>query len=63
LLRFAEGTTTATPASGHREVPWHPPASLQKHGLRWMFMPITMLWIPGVVGWAIGRCIARMLRY
>ncbi len=31
----------ATPASGNREIPWHPPASLQKHGLRWMFMPIV----------------------
>lgn len=26
--------------SGDRETPWHPPASLQRHGLRWMFIPL-----------------------
>lgn len=29
-----------TRVNGDRETSWHPPASLQRHGLRWMFMPL-----------------------
>ena len=26
--------------NGDRETPWHPPASLQRHGLQWIFLPL-----------------------
>jgi len=41
LIQPSEGTTMSTRVSGDRETPWHPPASLQRHGLRWMFMPLV----------------------
>jgi hypothetical protein len=30
----------STRVSGNGEMPWHPPASLRRHGLRWLFMPL-----------------------
>jgi hypothetical protein len=30
----------STRVSGNGETPWHPPASLQRHGLRWMYLPL-----------------------
>ena len=30
----------STRVSGDRETPWHPPASLQRHGLQWTFIPL-----------------------
>ena len=29
-----------TRLSGNGETPWHPPASLQRQGLRWLFLPL-----------------------
>src|SRR5215471_5170257 len=34
------GGTMSSPASSNGEAPWHPPASLQRHGLRWLFLPL-----------------------
>jgi hypothetical protein len=30
----------STRASDHGEMPWHPPGSLQRHGLRWLYLPL-----------------------
>ena len=29
-----------TRVNGDRDTSWHPPSSLQRHGLQWMFMPL-----------------------
>jgi hypothetical protein len=30
----------STRVSGNGEMPWHPPGSLRRHGLRWLFLPL-----------------------
>jgi hypothetical protein len=30
----------STRVNGNGETPWHPPASLQRQGLRWLFLPL-----------------------
>jgi hypothetical protein len=32
--------TMSTRLSGNGETPWHPPASLQRQGFRWLFLPL-----------------------
>jgi len=41
-----------------REISWHPPASLQRHGLRWMFMPIIAFAI-----FAVGPSVITLITY
>jgi hypothetical protein len=38
---MCEGHAMSTRANGDRDTPWHPPASLQRHGLRWIFLPLV----------------------
>jgi hypothetical protein len=36
----SEGAPMPTRVNGDRDTSWHPPSSLQRHGLQWMFMPL-----------------------
>jgi hypothetical protein len=40
LIQPSEGASMPTRVNGDREPPWHPPASLQRHGTQWLFMPV-----------------------
>ena len=40
LIQPSEGTTISSRVNSNGETPWHPPASLQRHGMRWMFIPL-----------------------
>jgi hypothetical protein len=39
-IKRSEGAPMPTRVNGDRETSWHPPVSLQRHGLQWMFMPL-----------------------
>jgi hypothetical protein len=39
-MQPSEGAAMPTRVNGDRETSWHPPVSLQRHGLQWMFMPL-----------------------
>jgi hypothetical protein len=36
----SEGAPMPTRVNGDRDTSWHPPSSLLRHGLQWMFMPL-----------------------
>jgi hypothetical protein len=40
LVWQPEGTSMSIRVSGNGGTPWHPPASLQRRGLRWLFLPL-----------------------
>jgi len=48
----------STRVNGDREIPWHPPSSLQSHGLRWLFMPVIAFAI-----FAVGPSVITLISY
>jgi hypothetical protein len=48
----------STRVSGNGETPWHPPASLQRHGLRWTFLPLIAFAI-----FAVGPSVLTPIAY
>jgi hypothetical protein len=48
----------STRVSGNGETPWHPPASLRRHGLRWIFIPLIAFAI-----FAVGPSVLAPIAY